>query len=95
MWGPASEALGRKPFFVGAMLLCTLFQLGGALPDANAAAMLTTRFGAGVAASAPLVLSGGVLADIWHPIERGAALAVWGVRCVTTHPDHAEHCSVF
>jgi len=79
VWGPASEALGRKPFFVGAMVLCTVFQLGGSLPSANAAALLTTRFLAGVSASAPLVLSGGVLADIWHPIQRGAALSVWGV----------------
>ena len=78
-------------FFVGAMVLCTVFQLGGSLPSANAAALLTTRFLAGVSASAPLVLSGGVLADICacgvcgdadpagHPIQRGAALSVWGV----------------
>lgn len=40
--------------------------------------LLITRFFAGVFASAPLSNVGGVLADIWPPQHRAAALLLYG-----------------
>lgn len=57
LWGPLSEAVGRKPVFVGTFLVYTAFQVGSALAP-NTAAVLIFRFLGGTFAAAPLANSG-------------------------------------
>ncbi|CAK5271077.1 unnamed protein product [Mycena citricolor] len=76
VWGPGSELLGRRPIFVFAMVMYTILHLGEALAR-NIETMLVTRFLGGLFACAPLVSSGGVLADIWSAEKRGTAMSLF------------------
>ncbi|KAN0061677.1 hypothetical protein ACQY0O_005668 [Thecaphora frezii] len=76
VWSSASELYGRKTIFVGSMLVYTLFILGQALAK-GPATLFVTRFLSGVFASAPLTNSGGLIADLWDPVGRGFAMAVF------------------
>ncbi|KPV73417.1 uncharacterized protein RHOBADRAFT_29141 [Rhodotorula graminis WP1] len=76
IWAPASEILGRRPVFVGTLLVFALFQIGDALAQ-NFATVIVIRFLAAVFASSPLVAAGGVIADIWDPVTRGKAMSVF------------------
>ncbi|ANB14444.1 Tpo1p [Sugiyamaella lignohabitans] len=78
VFAPYSEMNGRKmgvmlPFFIS-----LIFTAGTASSD-NISAILCTRFFAGFFAGAPVVSSGGVLADIWDPAIRGVALIFYAV----------------
>lgn len=44
----------------------------------NAETILICRFIQGVNACAPLAVVGGILADIWGPVERGQAITIFG-----------------
>ncbi|KAI0061389.1 MFS polyamine transporter [Artomyces pyxidatus] len=75
-WGPGSELVGRRPIFVLTLTLYTLFHIGQALAH-NMQTLLITRFFSGFFACAPLTNSGGVIADIWDPINRGVATSIF------------------
>uniref|UniRef100_A0A093W1Q2 Putative MFS-type transporter n=1 Tax=Talaromyces marneffei PM1 TaxID=1077442 RepID=A0A093W1Q2_TALMA len=64
------------PFF-----MCAIFSFGTATAK-DTQTVLITRFFAGIGGSAPLCNTGGVLADIWPPQHRGAALLTYGMAVV-------------
>ncbi|KAA1477951.1 MFS polyamine transporter [Dentipellis sp. KUC8613] len=76
-WGPGSELLGRRPIFFCTLSTYTLFILGQALAH-NIETLLVTRFLSGFFGCAPLILSGGVIADIWDAAGRGMASSLFG-----------------
>lgn len=76
LFAPVSELYGRKmsvlvPFFVSILFVIA----AGA--STRIEAVIITRFFAGLFAGAPVVSSGGVLADIWHPKVRGNSLVLY------------------
>ncbi|KAI0049050.1 MFS general substrate transporter [Auriscalpium vulgare] len=75
-WGPGSELVGRRPIFIVTLALYTLFHIGQAHAQ-NITTLLVTRFFSGFFACAPLTNGGGVMADIWDPINRGIATSVF------------------
>ncbi|CDO78123.1 hypothetical protein BN946_scf184725.g2 [Trametes cinnabarina] len=76
LWGPGSELFGRRIIFRVTLVLYVLFHLGQALAH-NMATLLVTRFLTGLFACAPLTNCGGVIVDIWDPITRGTATALF------------------
>ncbi|KEF63114.1 uncharacterized protein A1O9_01090 [Exophiala aquamarina CBS 119918] len=76
LFGPASEVFGRRvPLFVG-YLTFAIFQIPVAVAQ-NVETIMLARFLGGFAASSPLAVVGGALADIWGPIERAYAVCVF------------------
>ncbi|RLV83175.1 hypothetical protein JA9_003182 [Meyerozyma sp. JA9] len=76
VFAPLSEVYGRKlgvlvPFFISGVLTFVV-ACSSSIP-----AILIFRFIAGFFAGAPVVSSGGVLADIWSPAQRGMALGFY------------------
>ncbi|ETS63216.1 hypothetical protein PaG_03002 [Moesziomyces aphidis] len=78
LWGPLSEQYGRRPVFIGAMLVYTCFNIGCALSK-NTGSILVFRFLAGTFAASPLTNSGGVIADLWDAKTRGIALSLFSL----------------
>ncbi|KZP04486.1 MFS general substrate transporter [Athelia psychrophila] len=76
LWGPLSEVYGRRPVFIFAFLVYTIFQVAAAV-STSAAQMLVFRFLGGTFAAAPLTNSGALIADIWDARTRGKALAMF------------------
>ena len=76
LWGPGSELFGRRIVFRVTLIAYVLLHLGQALAH-NLTTLLVTRFLTGVFACAPLTNCGGVLVDIWDPITRGTATALF------------------
>lgn len=77
LFGPLSEAYGRKLVMVGTFFLFTIFTMACALAP-NFASLLIFRLLAGVNASSPISVTGGVYADIYNdPVTRGRAMAVF------------------
>ncbi|KAF9018948.1 major facilitator superfamily domain-containing protein, partial [Rhodocollybia butyracea] len=83
-WGSGSELFGRKWVMLGAMSAYTLLFLGQALAM-NAQTVLALRFFSGAFGVAPLIISGGTLADIWNAQGRGYATSLFG-GCVFLGP---------
>ena len=76
IWGPFSELYGRKlPLFIG-FFIFAIFQIPVALAQ-NLQTIFICRFFGGFFASAPLAVVGGLLADLFNPIDRGIAIAVF------------------
>lgn len=74
----AAEAYGRKWPVVGPCLVAGIFSLWtGAARDM--ATVIVTRFFTGLFGSAPVSNTGGVLADIWPPTQRGYAIMVYSM----------------
>ncbi|WBW74212.1 spermidine family transmembrane transporter [Schizosaccharomyces osmophilus] len=76
IFAPFSEMNGRKmgvflPFFISMLLTA-----GTASAD-NVAAIMCTRFFSGLFAGAPIVSSGGVMADLWNPAHRATAMVFY------------------
>ncbi|EPX71703.1 spermidine family transporter [Schizosaccharomyces octosporus yFS286] len=76
IFAPFSEMNGRKigvflPFFISIVLTA------GTASSDNVAAIMCTRFFSGLFAGAPIVSTGGVLADLWNPAERATALVFY------------------
>lgn len=74
-WGPMSETYGRRNLILISFTIYVLLQIGSALAP-NTAAVLVFRFLGGVAASCPLVVTGGLLGDMFPPAVRGVSTAV-------------------
>ena len=76
-----SEVYGRKPAVLFPYFPGILFAFaGGASKDIQS--ILITRFFMGLCSSAPVVNTGGVLADIWAPTQRAAAMAFYALAVV-------------
>lgn len=76
IFAPFSEVYGRKPGVLIPFFLSIVFTLGSA-SSKTMGALLCTRFFAGFFAGAPIVSSGGVLADIWPPAKRGVSIVFY------------------
>lgn len=77
-WAPLSEYYGRRWIFYISFTLYVVFNFLCAFAP-NFTALLFGRFITGTLASSPLSNVPGVLADIWGPIERGNAMALFSV----------------
>lgn len=78
VFAPLSEFYGRRWVFYATFSLYLAFNFLCAFAP-NFAALLVGRFLTGTFASAPLSNAPGVLADLWGPIERGNAMAVFSM----------------
>jgi hypothetical protein len=76
--GPLSELYGRVPVLQLANLVFLVFNLVCGFAQ-NGAQMLVFRFLAGIGGSAPLAIGGGILADCFHPEQRGKAIAIYSL----------------
>ncbi|SCZ92534.1 BZ3500_MvSof-1268-A1-R1_Chr5-2g07952 [Microbotryum saponariae] len=76
VWGPLSERYGRKLVMIVAWVPYICFQVGCALSP-NIGSLIIFRFLGGCFAAAPLTNSGGVIADLWGPDQRGDAMAIF------------------
>ncbi|KAM0722977.1 hypothetical protein Q7P37_001175 [Cladosporium fusiforme] len=80
LWAPLSEFFGRRWVFYYTFLLYFAFNFLCAFAP-NFGALLVGRFLTGTFASCTLSNAPGVLADIWGPVERGNAMALFS--CMT------------
>ncbi|KAF2170976.1 hypothetical protein M409DRAFT_18946 [Zasmidium cellare ATCC 36951] len=75
-FGPASEVYGRRvPLFLG-YIIFAIFQIPVAVAQ-NVETIMICRFLGGFAASAPLAVVGGAMADLWDPVERAYAICAF------------------
>ncbi|KAI2637675.1 major facilitator superfamily protein [Hypomontagnella submonticulosa] len=82
VFGPLSETYGRRPITLGTFVFYTIFTLACALAP-NFAALVVFRLFAGIFASSPPAVTGGIYADIYSdPKARGRAMA--GYMAATT-----------
>ena len=93
VFGPLSEEYGRKIIMVPTFLLFIAGTLGCALAP-NWPAFLIFRFLAGIGASCPIMIVGGIYADIFDdPVSRGRAMAVFMAGSVPAND--ASSCANF
>ncbi|GAB7354439.1 hypothetical protein MBLNU459_g4928t1 [Dothideomycetes sp. NU459] len=78
VFAPLSEFYGRRWVFYITFTLYVIFNFLCAFAP-NFGALLAGRFLTGVFASAPLSNAPGVLADIWGPVDRGNAMALFSM----------------
>ncbi|KAJ5787109.1 hypothetical protein N7457_002099 [Penicillium paradoxum] len=78
VWGPLSELYGRQKLWVITHVAMVAF-LGGSAGSKNVATLLILRLFAGTFGASPLVNSGGTIADLFPPAQRGLALTVYAV----------------
>jgi MFS transporter, DHA1 family, multidrug resistance protein len=76
VWGPFSEVFGRKPPLYFGYFTFALFSIGVAVAQ-NLYTIMICRFFGGFFASAPLAVIGGHIADMWDPVNRGIAIALF------------------
>ncbi|KAJ5488656.1 Citrinin biosynthesis cluster MFS transporter mrr1 [Penicillium diatomitis] len=75
-WAPVSELYGRRlPLFAGYAVFA-IFQIPVAVAQ-NAQTILVSRFLLGVFGCSPLAVVGGAMADLWDPIDRAVAIAMF------------------
>ena len=70
---PLSELYGRKIPIFTSFIVFAIFQIPVAVAQ-NVQSVIIFRFLQGFAGSAPVVVVGGVLADVWDARERGFAV---------------------
>lgn len=78
VWAPLSEFYGRRWIFYGTFLGYFAFNFLCAFTP-NFGGLLVGRFLSGTFASAALSNAPGVLVDIWGPVERGNAMALFSM----------------
>jgi len=71
-----SERFGRRRVFLISLALYTLTQVGCALAQ-NIETIIIMRVLGGTFGSSPLVVVGGILADIWESYRRGQAMSMF------------------
>lgn len=77
LWGPASEAYGRRLPLRVAFITFTVFMMACALANSYPS-LLVFRLIDGMAASAPIAVVGGVYADLYSdPTARGRLMAYY------------------
>ncbi|RQM05778.1 hypothetical protein DH86_00004153, partial [Scytalidium sp. 3C] len=81
IWAPLSEVYGRKWVVVVPYFIAAIFSFGTATAK-DIQTVLITRFFAGFFGSAPVANTGGVLADIWAPQQRGIAVVGYAITLV-------------
>ncbi|KAJ5374849.1 hypothetical protein N7517_006855 [Penicillium concentricum] len=75
-FGPMSELYGRRPVMVGTFVLFTIFTLACAVAP-NWPALIIFRALCGICASSPIVVTGGIFADVYRsPLARGRTMAL-------------------
>lgn len=77
-WAPLSEFYGRRYIFYISFSLYLIFNFLCAFAP-NFGSLLVGRLLTGTFASSPLSNAPGVLADLWGPVERGNALALFSM----------------
>jgi multidrug resistance protein len=75
---PLSEIYGRLPIYHACNILYTAITIGCAF-STNVDMFLAFRFIAGCAASVPMSVGGGTIADLTAPEERGKAMALFAM----------------
>lgn len=75
---PLSELYGRLVIYHACNMVYTGFTIGCAF-STNVAMFLVFRFLCGMAASGPMSIGGGTVADITPQEERGKSIALFGV----------------
>jgi MFS transporter, DHA1 family, multidrug resistance protein len=75
-WGPLSEVYGRMVPLFSCFAIFAIFQIPVAVAQ-NIHTIMICRFLQGLFGCAPLVIVGGALADIWDPVDRGVAVAIF------------------
>ena len=78
VFAPLSEFFGRRYIFYATFICYNIFNFLCAWAP-NFGALLVGRFITGTFASAPLSNAPGVMADLWGPVERGNALAIFSM----------------
>ncbi|KAK5084968.1 hypothetical protein LTR70_006243 [Exophiala xenobiotica] len=78
IFGPISEAYGRRLPLLSGYAVFAIFQIPVAVAQ-NVETIMLGRFFGGFAASSPLAVVGGLLADIWDPIERAYAICAFAM----------------
>ncbi|KAL2834367.1 putative MFS transporter [Aspergillus cavernicola] len=73
-----SELYGRQVLWIITHIAMVAF-LGGSVGSQNVATLLVLRFFAGTFGGSPLVNSGGTIADLFPPAQRGLALTIYCV----------------
>ncbi|KAJ5732329.1 Efflux pump bik6 [Penicillium malachiteum] len=81
IWAPLSEVYGRKWVVIVPYFIAAAFSFGSATAK-DTQTLLITRFFAGFFGSAPVTNTGGVLADIWAPQQRGIAIVGYALTLV-------------
>ena len=77
LFGPLSETYGRRFIMISTFVAFTLFTMACALAP-TWESFLLFRFLAGVNASSPIAVIGGVYADMYdNPVTRGRAVSVF------------------
>jgi hypothetical protein len=74
LWSPLSELFGRKPVYVVALFIYTVFNIPCAVAT-NIETVLVCRFFCGFFASCSLTLAGGSISDLFPTETRGSAIA--------------------
>lgn len=77
-WAPLSEFYGRKWIFYISFTCYFAFNFLCAFTN-SFAGLLVGRFITGTFASAPLSNAPGIIADLWGPVERGSAMALFAM----------------
>ncbi|THC96969.1 hypothetical protein EYZ11_003577 [Aspergillus tanneri] len=81
VWAPLSEVYGRKWVVIVPYFIAAIFSFGTAAAK-DIQTVLITRFFAGLLGSAPITNTGGVLADVWPPQQRGIAVVGYAITLV-------------
>jgi multidrug resistance protein len=76
--GPLSEIYGRVIVLQLSNLLYLFFNLGCGLAQSKVQ-IIIFRFLAGIGGSAPLVIGGGVISDLFDPENRGRAISIYSL----------------
>lgn len=75
IFGPASEAFGRWWPLMSGIWVFGIFQIPVAVAT-NIETIMVCRFISGFFASSPLAIVGGLLSDLWDPIDRAYGICV-------------------
>ncbi|KAJ6145114.1 Efflux pump bik6 [Penicillium chermesinum] len=81
LWAPLGEVYGRKWTVLVPYFIAGVFSFGTATAK-DIQTVLITRFFTGFFGSAPVTSTGGVMADIWRPQQRGIAIVAYAITLV-------------
>lgn len=76
VFGPMSEAYGRKLPLLSGFIVFAIFQIPVAVAQ-NIETIILGRFFGGLFGSSPLAVVGGLMNDIWDPIPRAYAICAF------------------